>query len=104
MQIDRYFIWMKPRLTSVRRSLKHALLKRLGLKGPSGKDGRLIILHLGSKDGFLPGCELIFGSKGILDDYHGDMNHEKLPLCGSGSSLLESDKQNQEKVRYIKGL
>ena len=47
-----------------------------GLKVPTGKGGRLIILHAGSKDGFLPGALLSFESKTGSQDYHEEMNGE----------------------------
>ena len=45
-----------------------ALLKRLsiGVKGLSGKDGRLFILYVGSKEGFLPGCELLLSFLDVI--------------------------------------
>ena len=45
-----------------------------GFKHPSGKGQRLIILHAGSRNGWIPGCELIFVSKKKSDDYHDEMN------------------------------
>jgi len=35
---------------------------------------RFIILHVGSKNGFLSGCELVFRGKNIENDYHTEMN------------------------------
>ena len=46
-----------------------------GLKNPSGKGKRLIILHIGSDNGFLDGGLLIFESK-QTNDYHEEMNGE----------------------------
>jgi hypothetical protein len=44
-----------------------------GLKDPCGKGKRLIILHIGSDEGFVDGGLLLFeGSKG--GDYHQEMN------------------------------
>ena len=45
-----------------------------GLKDPTGKGGRLIILHVGNEHGFIPGADLVFRSGGKLADYHGEMN------------------------------
>lgn len=45
-----------------------------GFKVPTGKGNRLIILHAGSKAGFVPGAALIFQSKTSSDDYHDEMN------------------------------
>lgn len=41
---------------------------------PIGKGGRLILLHAGRADGFLPNCQLLFTSK-KTSDYHEEMNH-----------------------------
>ncbi|XP_064077592.1 uncharacterized protein LOC135195263 [Macrobrachium nipponense] len=46
-----------------------------GIKVPSEKGGRLIILHAGSAEGFIPNAELIFTAKND-GDYHRQMNHE----------------------------
>lgn len=45
-----------------------------GLPNPSGKGKRLIILHIGSENGFLPGGLLCFVSKKNTGDYHDEMN------------------------------
>ena len=47
-----------------------------GFKVPSGKGGRLIVVHAGSKDGWVTGAELVFKSKTSSDDYHDEMNSE----------------------------
>ena len=48
--------------------------KATGIHTPTGKGGRLIILHAGSKDGFIKNAELIFQAKND-GDYHHQMNH-----------------------------
>lgn len=40
-----------------------------------GKGGRLIILHAGSREGFVPGAALVFQAKNV-GDYHDQMNAE----------------------------
>eukprot|EP00102_Acyrthosiphon_pisum_P012353 XP_008181464.1 PREDICTED: uncharacterized protein LOC103308939 [Acyrthosiphon pisum] len=45
-----------------------------GQKAPSGKGKRLIVLHIGSSDGFVPGGLLCFESKTNSADYHDEMN------------------------------
>lgn len=57
-------------------SPKNAAQSRLStsIPEPSGKDKRLIILHIGSSDGFLPGGLLYFQSKKDSVDYHKEMN------------------------------
>lgn len=58
------------------KSHRDAFLQGLttGSKGPSGKGKRLIVLHIGSKDGFLPGGLLCFESKKNSADHHDEMN------------------------------
>ena len=59
------------------KSKKQAFMSGLsvGLKNPSGKGRRLIVVHVGNEDGFLEGGELIFESrKG--GDYHDEMSGE----------------------------
>lgn len=46
----------------------------MGQKEPSGKGKRLIVLHIGSTDGFVPGGLLCFESKTNSSDYHDEMN------------------------------
>lgn len=48
---------------------KQAFLSGLttGLKNPTGKGRRLILLHIGSEDGFVEGEEFIMESKKTLD-------------------------------------
>ncbi len=45
-----------------------------GINVPSGKGSRLIILHAGSKDGFVPNALLCFQSKQGKADYHDEMD------------------------------
>lgn len=47
---------------------------RGGFKTPSGAGDRIIILHIGSEDGFLEGGELCFVGKKNTGDYHNEMN------------------------------
>ena len=63
-------IWIDPEV----KSKKQAFLSGLstGLKTPSGKGRRLIVLHIGSEDGFLEGGLLLFLSK-KTGDYHEEM-------------------------------
>ncbi|KAL4143894.1 hypothetical protein QTP88_006148 [Uroleucon formosanum] len=57
-------------------SSRDAFLKGLstGAAKPSGKGKRLIVLHIGSEDGFVPGGLLSFQSKKDTGDYHNEMN------------------------------
>lgn len=45
-----------------------------GLKAPSGKGSRIIIVHAGNEKGFVPQAEEIFKSKKDGTDYHSEMN------------------------------
>ena len=58
-------------------SIKQAFLKGLstGLKAPTGKGKRLILVHIGSETGFVEGAQLILISKSSAD-YHEEMNGE----------------------------
>ena len=53
-----------------------AFLRELttGQEEPSGKGKRLIVLHIGSSKGFIPGSLLSFESKKNMLDYHDQMN------------------------------
>ncbi|KAE9543745.1 hypothetical protein AGLY_002141 [Aphis glycines] len=63
-------------LDTMVKSSRDAFLKGLttGQKEPSGKGKRLIVLHIGSSDGFVPGGLLCFESKTNSTDYHDEMN------------------------------
>lgn len=60
------------------KSRKQAFLDGLstGAKNPTSKGNRLIVLHIGGEQGFVPESELIFECKGT-GDYHESMNAEK---------------------------
>jgi len=49
--------------------------KAVGLRIPSGKGGRWIILHAGTKNGFVPEASLVFKARNV-GDYHDQMNAE----------------------------
>lgn len=62
------------------------------VRKPEGYDGkRFIIVHAGSKSGFLENASLIFASKSQTEDYHGEMNGEMFRkwLTGHVISNLE---------------
>ncbi|CAH2099708.1 unnamed protein product [Euphydryas editha] len=65
-------VWQDLSIQSTREARREGL--STGLKAPSGKGKCLIILHIGSEDGFLNGGELIFASKKGEGDYHQEMN------------------------------
>ncbi|KAL4126443.1 hypothetical protein QTP88_010665 [Uroleucon formosanum] len=47
-----------------------------GPTNPSGRGKRLIVVHIGNEDGFVPGGLLCFESKKNTKDYHDEMNGE----------------------------
>ena len=49
-----------------------------GWKRPSGKGGRLIVLHAGSVNGWVAGAELDFHAKSSSGDYNNEMNIQHL--------------------------
>jgi transposase len=57
-------------------SCKDAYLRGLstGLQNPSGRGKRLVIVHIGSEDGFVEGGELVFEAKKGDGDYHDEMD------------------------------
>ncbi|EZA49329.1 hypothetical protein X777_12359 [Ooceraea biroi] len=67
-------VWMDETI----KSKKDPFLRGLttGPTNPSGKGKRLIILHIGSVAGFVPGGLLCFESKKHTDDYHDEMNED----------------------------
>ncbi|XP_072398233.1 uncharacterized protein [Diabrotica undecimpunctata] len=67
--VDR--VWTDMSITSARQAYVEGL--STGLKQPSGKGKRLIVLHIGSKNGFVENGLLLFESK-KNGDYHEDMN------------------------------
>jgi len=58
------------------KSHKDAFLKGLttGARNPTGKGKRLIVVHIGSSQGFVDGGLLCFESKKNTSDYHDEMN------------------------------
>lgn len=64
-------IWQDRNITSSRQAFLEGW--STGIKAPSGKGKRLIITHIGSKNGFVKGGLLAFQSK-KTGDYHEDMN------------------------------
>lgn len=47
-----------------------------GLKAPISKGRRLIVVHAGSNEGFIPNASLVFESNKKTGDYHHEMNFE----------------------------
>lgn len=93
------------------RSHRDAFLKGLstGAVNPSGKGKRLIVLHIGSEDGFVPGGLLCFESKKNTSDYHDEMNGDTfrewmentLP-CLKPNSVIVMDNASYHSVKIDK--
>lgn len=50
--------------------------KDVGLNVPFSKGERMIIVHAGSKNGFIPGAALIYKASSSTGDYHNEMNFD----------------------------
>lgn len=79
-----------------------------GLKNPSGKGKRLIILHIGSDDGFVEDGLLVFESK-QTGDYHADMNADlfedwfkNIISCLEENSVIVMDNASYHSRRIYK--
>ncbi|XP_026815523.1 uncharacterized protein LOC113555299 [Rhopalosiphum maidis] len=80
------------------KSCHDAFIKGLttGAKNPTGKGKRLIVLHIGSSNGFVEGGLLCFESKKNSADYHDEMNGDSffewfcrvLPLLNENSVIV----------------
>ncbi|XP_043468229.1 uncharacterized protein LOC122502310 [Leptopilina heterotoma] len=57
-----------------RNNVQEVFGQRGGFITPSGSGLRVIILHIGGKNGFVAGCSKCFIGKKGTDDYHGEMN------------------------------
>lgn len=68
--------WVNQNYTKPKCWVDTSASKATGIKVPTGKGSRLIILHAGTKHGFVPNAELIFQSKND-GDYHNQMTSVK---------------------------
>lgn len=64
-------VWVDTTITSKRNAFLRGLT--VGLKNPSGKGKRYVIVHAGNEEGFVKGAALVFGGKNE-GDYHGEMD------------------------------
>lgn len=64
-------VWTDTTVKSAKQAFRDGLTS--GLKNPSGKGKRLIVVHIGSDTGFVEDAELLFESK-LQSDYHEEMN------------------------------
>ncbi|XP_022183156.1 uncharacterized protein LOC111042762 [Myzus persicae] len=65
-------VWFDKTVTSAYMASSEGL--STGAVNPTGKGKRLIVCHIGSQDGFVPGGLLCFESKKNTADYHDEMN------------------------------
>ncbi|KAH6939767.1 hypothetical protein HPB50_021571 [Hyalomma asiaticum] len=65
-------VWTDTKVMSRQDAFRQGL--STGLRAPSGKGGRLIVLHAGSAEGFLDGAALVFRAKKGAGDYHAEMD------------------------------
>lgn len=65
-------VWFDKTVKTARMAASEGL--STGAVNPSGKGKRLIVSHIGSEDGFVPGGLLCFESKKNTQDYHDEMN------------------------------
>lgn len=65
-------VWTDTKVTSRQDAFRQGL--STGLRAPSGKGGRLIVLHAGSAEGFVDGAALVFRAKKGAGDYHTEMD------------------------------
>ncbi|XP_077531208.1 uncharacterized protein LOC144143312 [Haemaphysalis longicornis] len=65
-------VWVDETVESYDQAKRRGL--STGLENPSGKGGRLIVIHCGNENGFVEGaCEVFRANKGT-GDYHDEMN------------------------------
>ncbi|XP_040077703.1 uncharacterized protein LOC120849529 [Ixodes scapularis] len=65
----------------------------VGLKNPSGKGERLIVVHAGSSEGFVDGAAEVFRAKTGSGDYHEEMDGARFEECFT-EKLLPNLKPN----------
>lgn len=65
-------VWEDGNVTTREEAFRQGLTT--GLRAPSGKGGRLILLHAGSKEGFVNAACLIFRATKGTGDYHKEMD------------------------------
>lgn len=84
-------IWTDTTIKSPRDAFLEGLT--IGVVNPSGIGKHLIVLKIGSEDGFVPGALLCFESKKKnTKDYHNEMNGET--FCERSEGVLPRLKEN----------
>ena len=67
--------WVNKNYTASKCWIDKTAEKATGVQTPTGRGGRLIVLHAGNENGFVPNAELIFEAKN-KGDYHHQMNRD----------------------------
>lgn len=67
-------VWVDTSIKTATQAWREGLTS--GSKAPSGKGGRVLLIHAGTECGFVEGAELIFVGK-KTGDYHGEMDGER---------------------------
>ncbi|KAH6920073.1 hypothetical protein HPB50_028940 [Hyalomma asiaticum] len=65
-------VWTDTKVMSRQDAFRQGL--STGLRAPSGKGGRLIVLHAGSAEGFVDGAARVFRAEKGAGDYHAEMD------------------------------
>ncbi|XP_077531207.1 uncharacterized protein LOC144143311 [Haemaphysalis longicornis] len=68
-------VWVDETVESYDQAKRRGL--STGLENPSGKGGRLIVIHCGNENGFVEGAGEVFRANKGTGDYHDEMNEEK---------------------------
>ena len=87
-------VWQDSTIKSRRQAFVNGVTT--GLKAPSGKGGRVIVVHCGNENGFVNGAGLVFRAKKSNGDYHQEMDGKRfenwfeslLPKLDSNSVIV----------------
>ncbi|XP_008185315.1 uncharacterized protein LOC103310046 [Acyrthosiphon pisum] len=97
-------VWMDETIKSHRDAFLEGL--STGPKNPTGKGKRLIVVHIGSAEGFVEGGLLCFESKKNTADYHDEMNGDTFYdwFCGilpklKNNSVIVMDNASYHSVK-----
>ncbi|XP_049273670.1 uncharacterized protein LOC119399462 [Rhipicephalus sanguineus] len=71
-------VWEDANVTTREDAFRQGLTT--GLRAPSGRGGRLILLHAGSEDGFLNAACLLFRATKRTGDYHAEMDGPRFEM------------------------
>ena len=63
-----------------------------GIQAPCNRGQRLIVVHAGSRSGFVNGAQLIYKASSCTGDYHREMNGQNFKKVARGDAFSESTK------------